>query len=483
MRSSLKGSSNAAEISRLTRNLVQTSSLQQLMTLTVSGQSPIAISGGPGAGKSALLSALGRISIAGGYGVDALARIQSGETLADIAEHLRPQLELCPGYPAAATGWAGSIPVVALETTTEFERVITGPMANLAAPARILVGIDGVDLLSTVEQRRLYDFFSGQAGAYLVVTGREFSDVAVQVRLPDRDPENVERLLGEIVDNRQAAESISRACDGDWLLARIVAGLWRTGKYEDNESAFVNDLDSVFQSAVGASRTVAPNAPLDEVLIVLATAPVGALMPIELLVSTAIAYGGTAVNALSVRDSLVALGELVARDAPGALDEHSGPAHERIATFFTGRLDPSELAEAHLRVAQIMQRTPNGSMSETLNYYGKRHLSDHLLLAGRPEDAINELVPLELPLIPLICGSRGLVGYPTSDQIIPLFWRCEVISRHGWVKLGGPEKPLRALQPCCRIWSEYLAQTIRTLWPLRAISVFGLPVQATFNKR
>ena len=207
-------------------------------------------------------------------------------------------------------------------------------------------------------------------------------------------------------------------------------------------------------------------------------------MPISVPVSTAIAYGGTAVNALSVRDSLVALGELVARDAPGVLDEHSGLAHERIATFFTGRLDPSGSAEAHLRVAQIMQRTPNGSMSETLNYYGKRHLSDHLLLAGRPEDAINELVPFGTPADTLNMWESWLsrLSLP-SDQIIPLFWRCEVISRHGWVKLGGPEKPLRALQPCCRIWSEYLAQTIRTLWPLRAISVFGLPVQATFNKR
>lgn len=167
LRSSLRGSSNTTEISRLTRNLVQTPSLRQLMSLTVSGQSPIAISGGPGAGKSALLSALGRVSVTGSYGLDALATVQPGNTLADIAEQLRPQLELCPGYPAAAAAWENGIPVVALETTTEFERVITGPMANLAASARILVAVDGVDLLSTVERRRLFEFFSDQPGLVL----------------------------------------------------------------------------------------------------------------------------------------------------------------------------------------------------------------------------------------------------------------------------------------------------------------------------
>ena len=397
LRSSLKGSSNATEISRLTRNLVQTPSLRQLMSLTVSGQSPIAISGGPGVGKSALLSALGRVSIAGSYGLDALATVEPGETLADIAERLRPQLERCPGYPAAAAAWGNGIPIVALETTTEFERVITGPMANLAASVRILVGVDGVDLLSTVERRRLFGFFSGQPGACLVVAGREVSDVAVQVHLPDRDPENVAKLLSEIVGNRRAADSISHACDGDWLLARIVAGLWRAGRHDHNKSVFADDLDSVFQSAVAAARTAVPNAPLEEVLIVLATAPVGALMPIELLVSAAASYGGAAVSALSVRDSLVALGELVARDAPGAPDEHAGPAHDRIATFFAGRLGPSDLANAHLRVAQIIQRMRDGSISEVASYYAGRHLSDHLLLAGRPEDALNALVPSGTP--------------------------------------------------------------------------------------
>ena len=395
LRRSLRGSSNATEISRLTRNLVQTPSLRQLIGLVASNQPLIAISGGPGAGKSALLAALGRVSIAGVYGLDALATVQISDTLADIAERLRPQLELCPDYPAAAAAWGGSTPVAALAEMTEFERIITGPLANLAASARILVGVDGIDLLSTVERRRLFEFFSGQLGAYLIVAGREVSDVAVQVHLPDRDPENVAKLLREIVDDKSAADRLSRACDGDWLLANIVAGLWRR-KHDYDETILTDDLGSVFQSAVAAAQTAAPNAPLEEVLIVLATAPVGALMPIELLVTTA-SNGDAGVSVLSVRDSLVALGELVARDAPGTPGEHAGPAHDRIARFFAGRVGPDDLARAHLRVAEIAQRMRDESISEAVISYARRHLSDHLLLAGKPEDAINALIQFGTP--------------------------------------------------------------------------------------
>jgi Caspase domain len=376
VRSSLVGSPTAAEIGRLTRNLVRTDSLRQLMSLTVSGQSPIAISGRPGAGKSALLSALGRVSIAGTYGIDALVTVQPGETLANIAERLRPQLERCPGYPDAAAVWRNGIPVAELETTTEFERTIAGPMANLAVSAQILVGVDGVDLLSTVERRRLFESFSGQPGTCLVVAGREVFEVGAQVNLPDRDPENVAKLLDEIVSDKRIVESVSRACAGDWLLARIVAGLWRAGMYDGNEKVTASDLDYVFSLAVATARASAPNAPHEEVLTILATASVGALMPFEILANAVAGYGRAGVSAISVRDVLVALGELVARNAPGTPDEHAGPAHDRIGAFLASRCDPEDLANAHLRVAETIQRMRDGGLSDAVNFYAQRHLSD-----------------------------------------------------------------------------------------------------------
>lgn len=445
VRTSLMGSSDAAEISRLTRNLVHTPSLRQLMSLTLSGQSPIAISGGPGVGKSALLSALGRVSVAGGYGVDALVMLQLGETLTDIAERLRPQLELCPDYIGAAAAWRSSIPSVELETTSIFERVITGPMANVADSARILVGVDGIDLLSTVERRRLFESFSGQPGACLVVAGREVSDATALVSLPDRDPDNVAVLLSKIMGPSRTAESIGRACDGDWLLARILAGLWRAGSYDDNEKIPASNLDDIFNRAVAAAWDSAPNAPLEEVLAILATAPVGALMPLELLVNACASYDSAAGSVLSVRDSLVAFGELVARDAPGTPDEHAGPAHDRIAAFFAGRHDPNDLADAHLRVARTIQRMRDGNLSPATDYYARRHLSDHLLLAGRPEDALNALIPCGTPADTLDMWKSWLnrLDYLGPDHPAVLAVRGNIATWMG--EAGRPREALESL--------------------------------------
>ena len=397
IRRSLAGSPDAAGVARLTRNLIHTAHLDQLMRLRLSGQSPIAISGAAGTGKSALLSALGRVSVAGDFGVDGLVTVHPGDTLGDTAERLRPQLQLCAEYLAAASRWMNETPAIEQEATPIFDRVITGPMAHLSDSARILVGVDGVDLLSTVERRRLLEFFSGQLGVTLIVVGREVADAAAQIILPDRDPENVSALLSTIVDDSQARDRIGQASDGDWLLARILAGLWRAGSFDDTSAPPDNNLDSVFNQAVVAAMDAAPDAPIVGTLAILATAPAGASIPLELLVNAVAKYDGVARTAVSVRDSLVAMGELVARSAPGTADELAGPAHDLIATFFAGRLDPSDLADVHLRVAQTILEMQGHGLKPAIGDYSKRYLSSHFLAAGKPEDAYNALTSLETP--------------------------------------------------------------------------------------
>jgi len=278
-----------------------------------------------------------------------------------------------------------------------FDRVIKGPMANLEDSARILVGIDGVDLLSTVDRRRLFESFSDQPGACLLVAAREVGDVAARMNLPDRDPENVAVYLTSIVRDSPAAESINRACNGDWLLARILAGLWSAGRYDSDEIRSATNLSYVFDQAIAAALDSAPNSPVENVLAILATAPVGALMPLELLINACADYSGSARSVVTIRDALVALGELVARDAPGTPNEHTGPAHDLIAAFFAERHNANDLAAAHLSVALAIQQMREGNIPSAVDFYAKRHLSDHLLLAGRPEDAVDALVPYGTP--------------------------------------------------------------------------------------
>ena len=71
---------------------------------------------------------------------------------------------------------------------------------------------------------------------------------------------------------------------------------------------------------------------VDDVLTVLATAPPGAWMPLELLTAT-LAADNEEVEHVHTRDVLVALEELVSRADPGTNQERVGPAHELIAAY------------------------------------------------------------------------------------------------------------------------------------------------------
>lgn len=236
IRPSIVGTPDAAAgVARLTRNLVPTTYVGKLMTLRWSGRNVIAITGGAGVGKSALLAGLARISVAGGFGVDAFVEVQPGDTLTAIAARLDPQLQLCADYTTAARRWMNNVPSIEQDSTSIFDRIITGPMAGLTDGEQVLVGVDGVDLLGTVDRRRLLGAFAGKQGATLIVTGRVIADIDADatLTLPDRDLQGVTALLTELVTDEHGRDRIIKASGGEWLLARILAGLWRAGRFND----------------------------------------------------------------------------------------------------------------------------------------------------------------------------------------------------------------------------------------------------------
>ena len=232
VRPALASTRAAAEVARLTRSLVRTNHLNRLIALRWSGHSPIAVRGGAGAGKSTLLAALGRASVAGYGGLDALVTIRPGDTLATITDVMIGQLSASASYQSAAARWIQRTPALAQNSAPVFDRFITGPMANLGGGENIIVGMDGVDELGTVDRRRLLEAFTGRPGAVLIVTGRVIADVApdASIVLPDRDPEAVARLLASLVSDDAARDLIAKICAGDWLLARILFGLWQAGR-------------------------------------------------------------------------------------------------------------------------------------------------------------------------------------------------------------------------------------------------------------
>ena len=157
------------------------------------------------------------------------------------------------------------------------------------------------------------------------------------------------------------------------------------------------DLDTVFTRAIDSARAIAPAAPIDGVLTLLATASAGPGIPLELFARAIDQKDKPGDDILAIRDALVALGELVARSDPGTANEWIGPAHDLIGVFFVSRLSSEQFEQAHWRVAQAARTIQaDVSRSRTLAYV-KQHLSDHLWLAGRPAEALAAVPRLDTP--------------------------------------------------------------------------------------
>jgi tetratricopeptide (TPR) repeat protein len=396
LRSALLGTQDAAQVAQLTQSLVHTSYLTQLMQVQLSGRSPIAITGAPGIGKSVLLAALGRARVAGDFGVDALVAVRPGDTLVSVATRLAEQLRKSDTYQKAASRWSAMTPVAIKESTSVFDAAVSGPISFLDRRNRLLVGVDGVDQLGTIDRRRLLDAFTDTPGATLIVTGRAVPDIdtGATVELPETDQDSVGELLEQLVDDVHARSRIAAASAGEWLLARILAGLWRAGHFESLPADA--GLDDVFSEAIAVARVNTPEAPLDDALTVLAAAPPGAWMPLSLFTAV-LAVRSSRTDQVQVRDILVALGELVSRADPGTNLERVGPAHDLIAAYLAAMIGPEQLAEVHGRVADAIREAESDTPTPELISYARQRKSDHLWRAGRHTEALEALPELDTP--------------------------------------------------------------------------------------
>ena len=277
-----------------------------------------------------------------------------------------------------------------------FDSAISGPISHLDRRGRLLIGVDGVDQLGTIDRRRLLKAFTDITGATLIVTGRAVPDVDAEatVELPGTDQDSVGELLEYLVDDVGARSRVAAACAGEWLLARILAGLWRAGHFESLPADA--GPDEVFSVAIAAAKENMPDAPLDDVLTVLATAPPGAWMPLSLFTAT-LAARSSGIDQVQVRDTLVALGELVSRADPGANLERLGPAHDLIAAHLAEMIGPDQLAEAHGRVADAISEAETSTPTPGLTSYARQRHADHLWRAGRHTEAIVVLPELDTP--------------------------------------------------------------------------------------
>ena len=401
LRPALAGTQVADVVARLTRDWQKRQGpAADIMRLLADGTSPIAITGGPGTGKSALLASFGRPSAGEYLGLDALVAARPGDNLADLAGALLEQLGKSPAYRAAAGRFQAATPVLEQETQPRFDQVITGPLAHLDPDQPVLVGVDAVDQLDTVQRRRLLDAFTNLPGAALIVTGRRVDDLPAtsRVHLPDRDPQGVARLLRTLVQDPAARDRIASLSEGEWLRARLLSGLHRAGHLDGAPAHPSPDLTPVFQKALSAAVTAAPQAPVEDVARVLAAAPVGAWMPLQVVVAALRPEDRDGETlAVRVRDGVVALGELLARADAGSPDERVGPAHDLIADFLRGHFGEDAVTGAHSAIVQALAELEQGGPPSSVAAYARDRLSEHLWAMGRSEAALSALPELPTP--------------------------------------------------------------------------------------
>ena len=402
LRPALAGTQVADVVARLTRDWQKRQGpAADIIRLLADGTSPIAITGGPGTGKSALLASFGRPSAGEYLGLDALVAARPGDNLADLAGALLEQLGRSPAYRAAAGRFQAATPVLAQEAQPRFDQVITGPLAHLDPDQPVLVvGVDAVDQLDTVQRRRLLDAFTNLPGAALIVTGRRVDDLpaASRVHLPDRDPQGVARLLRTLVQDPAARDRIASLSEGEWLRARMLSGLHRAGHLDGAPAHPSPDLTPVFQKALSAAVTAAPQAPVEDMARVLAAAPVGAWMPLEVVVAALRPEDRDGETlAVRVRDGVVALGELLARADAGSPDERVGPAHDLIADFLRGHFGEDAVTGAHSAIVQALAELEQGGPPNSVAAYARDRLSEHLWAVGRSEAALSALPELPTP--------------------------------------------------------------------------------------
>ena len=399
LRPALAGTQMAGAVARLTQNWQRRQGpAAQVEQLLSAGTSPIAITGGPGTGKSALLASFGRRIAGENLGLDALVTARLGDNLADLAEALLKQLGRKPSYCAAAERFRKATPVLEQERQPRFDRLVISPLAYLDPDDEpVLVGVDAVDQLDTVQRRRLLDAFRGLRGAALIVTGRRVDDLpaASRVDLPDQAAEAVGRLVRALVDDPDAQKQIIALSEGEWLRARLLCGLHRAGHFADPSPG--GGLAPLFQKALSAAVKAAPEAPVKDVARVLAAAPVGAWMPLQVLVAALPPGGGDSQTLVRVRESVVALGELLARADAGSPDERVGPAHDLIARFLEDHLGRRVIDDAHLAIAEALADLPEAGTPEFVAAYARNRLSEHLWAIGRSDEALSKLPELTTP--------------------------------------------------------------------------------------
>ncbi|ALG12400.1 hypothetical protein AOZ06_41030 [Kibdelosporangium phytohabitans] len=207
-RSSMAADNPAADlIDRLTRDYVVPQELRTLVGHLMMGVETITVAGRAGAGKSRLMAALARPSVAPELLppklMDAVVFLSGTDTFEGIAVELARQLSRnVPGFADAARDFESTVDPAEWRAADAFERAVSGPLGLCRAPARIAV--DGIDQVGMGVSGRLRSAL-GRVRAQVVLSTRYPAQGAVTVWLgpePTSDAEPESPADGDESDER-----------------------------------------------------------------------------------------------------------------------------------------------------------------------------------------------------------------------------------------------------------------------------------------
>ncbi|EWS99934.1 hypothetical protein N865_19730 [Intrasporangium oryzae NRRL B-24470] len=416
----------------LTRDFQPTATMQSVVAAWRS-HPVVALSGGPGTGKSAIVAALTRPEVAPdtvppGF-MHAVAFAATSPDAVAIAVDLAGQLNRLPGFSAAAQRFATRFEQRDLDQLDALTRLVAGPLSELTVTGseRERIAIDGLDQLDAATRTALtsaVDALTGDTrltGARVLLTGRPQS-------LPDLGPTQTTIRMDEVSEEdthaylraRSLPEGLISAIPGHvrtWLDARLLGDLAHSLDVDDvgwPSTARVT-VDDLYARAISAAqRRVDDQMLVSAGLGVLAAAGTGPTLPVRLM-RDALRELGWPLRESQTRDLLVQFGGLAIRAKPGSSGEMAGLVHETLLDHLARNNDSetNQLRRGHEAILAVLDRDGEVEGSGTYLPYARTARAEHLWAVGRWPEALTQ-----------VTGSLGRLPADNLGMLRPWLQRC-----------------------------------------------------------
>ncbi len=389
----LSGTPEGAQAVTLTQSFQATHDLERI-THALGSQRLVVVQGGPGSGKSVLMAALARPELVPDLPhryLSAVVFTALTPKLAALAESIAGQLTETTGFPEAAAAYEGGFTLEELDRLPALERLVFGPLRHLRVPLgkKMRLAIDGIDQLESAVRAELLHTVTKAAQddrlerVSLLLNTRDEgievlgADPLVLVR-PGED-EIIEYLtaldLPVVLANDLATYATS------WLQLRLLTDVAMTLGRESIRQ--VTDLDDLYRQLL-ASLPGEDAGETRAVLMVLAAAGSGPILPIRVAVEACSRVGGPA-DDVRFRNVVAALGGMVARANPGTPNELLGLFHETLVQQVRHENDrDTAIREAHEAILDALN-TVGDPAADT---YGHQRVPEHLWALQRYAEAL-----------------------------------------------------------------------------------------------